>query len=292
LCYVIFAGEKTLKTWCFLAVRCFLVLCAATAVLSAQTASPPQTPSASPAQQFYGIWYNFPLGNPTTDPIRHEFRHNATAGRDEMIVSRLCPGDYRSVTAKAITPVEITEDSVRVLKSVSDSREGEGRSVCRATIEAGVWSYSVSDDDGRITMTNPGGNPDLLVLARQGTETDPMLLTRVYGTWRMITEKGTTSIVARWVFFNGADGKHSNLRQIVSCSRGSDALLSQVDSAITISKDEIAILDSDTHEERDGPLVCRATISPETLHYAISLDGATMTLSKAGQKPMVLTREH
>jgi hypothetical protein len=67
--------------------------------------------------------------------------------------------------------------------------------------------------------------------------------------------------------------------------------LSQVDSAITFTKDEITILDSDTHEERDGTLVCRATISPGTLHYTISLDGATMTLSKTGQTPLVLTRE-
>ena len=261
-------------------------------MLAAQTASAAQTPPPSPAQQFYGVWYNFPLGNPKTDPLRHEFRHNATAGRDEMVVSRLCPGDYRSVTAKAVAPIEITEDSVRVLKSVSDTREGEGRSLCRATIEEGVWSYSVSDDGDRITMTNPGGNPDMLVLARQGTDTDPMLLSRVYGTWRMnVDEEKNASVVIRWVFFNGADGKHSNLRQIMSCSRGSDSLLSQVDSAITITKDEITILDSDTHEERDGSLVCRATISPGTLHYAISLDGATMTLSKAGQRARVLTRE-
>jgi len=265
-----------------------VLISALTVVAAAQdTSSPP-----SPAQQFYGVWYTFPLGNPKTDPIRHEFRHNATAGGDEMVVSRLCPGDYRSVTAKAVSPIQITEDSVRVLKSVSDTREGEGRSLCVASIEAGVWSYSVADDGGRITLTNPGGNPDMLVLARQGTETDPMLLSRLYGSWRMNVEEGKgTSVVVRWVFFNGADGKHSNIRQIMSCSRGNDSLLSQVDSAITITKDEIDVLDSDTHEERDGTLVCRATISPGTLHYTISLDGATMTLSRAGQKPLVLTRE-
>lgn len=249
-----------------------------------------QTPSS--AQQFYGLWYTFPLGNPRTDSIRHEFRHNATTGGDEMIVSRLCPGDYRSVTAKAVTPVEITEDSIRVLKAVSDTREGEGRSICRVSIEAGVWAYSISQDDNRITLTNPGGNPDILVLARQGTETDAALLSRLYGSWFMNLQQGQGSKVdLRFVFFNSADGKHSNVRQIMSCSRNDDSLLSQVDSAITITKDEITVLDSDTHEERDGTLVCKATISPGVLHYEISLDGATMTLSKAGQKPMVLTRE-
>lgn len=272
------------RGWCAIVV-CFLMWAGAVGAEG-------QTPSPHPAEQFYGIWYTFPLGNPKTDPVRHEFRHDATSGNDEMVVSRLCPGDYRSVTAKAVTPVEITEDSVRVLKSVSDTREGEGRSICRASIEAGVWSYTVADDGGRITMTNPGGNPDLLVLARQGTEADPMLLSRLYGTWRMNVEaEKDSSVVVRWVFFNSADAKQSNVRQIMSCSRGNDSLLSQVDSAITFTKDEITILDSDTREERDGTLTCRATISPGTLHYTISLDGATMTLSKPGQKPLVLTRE-
>lgn len=250
----------------------------------------PQTPSY--AQQFYGQWYTFPLGNPRTDMVRHEFRHDVTTGSDEMIVSRLCPGDYRSVTAKAVTPVEITEDSMRVLKSVSDTREGEGRSLCRASIEAGVWGYSLSEDSNRITLTNPGGNPDILVLARQGTETDAALLSRLYGSWFMNLEQGKgTKVDLRFVFFNSADGKHSSVRQIMSCSRGNDSLLSQVDSAITITKDEITVLDSDSHEERDGTLVCKATISPGVLHYSISLDGATMTLTKAGQKALVLTRE-
>ena len=276
------------RHWCLLVG--WVLISALAVVAAAQDTSP--SPAPPPAQQFYGVWYSFPLGNPKTDPVRHEFRHNGTTGSDEMVVSRLCPGDYRSVTAKAVTPIEITEDTVRVLKSVSDTREGEGRSLCLASIEAGVWSYSVSDDSGRITMTNPGGNPDLLVLARQGTDTDPMLLSRLYGRWRLNLDEGKNASVAiRWVFFNSADGKHSNVRQIMSCSRDNESLLSQVDSAITITKDEITILDSDTHEERDGTLVCRATISPGTLHYAISLDGATMTLSKAGQKPLVLTRE-
>jgi hypothetical protein len=62
-------------------------------ICSACLAAAPQpvvAQTATPAQQLYGTWYSFPPGNPNTDSVRHEFRHNASTGNDEMIVTRLC----------------------------------------------------------------------------------------------------------------------------------------------------------------------------------------------------------
>lgn len=243
------------------------------------------------AQPFYGTWYTYPLGNPKTDPIRHEFRHNATTGKDEMIVTRRCQGDYRSVTAKAVAPIEISESNIQVLKSATDTQDAEGHSMCRASVEAGSWSYTISDDGARIIITNPGGNPDILELARQDPATESVLQTRIYGTWLLSTEQGKDSHVdTRFVFFGGADRDKSNVRQIVSCWQGRDSLLSQVDSEIVIAKDQITVLESASHDERLGNFTCTATISAATLHFEISPDGSIMTLSKPGVKPLVLTR--
>ncbi len=259
-------------------------------VLLISAAAAAQTSNYS--QQFYGTWYTYPLGNPNTDPIRHEFRHNAATGKDEMIVTRTCSGDYRSVTAKAVSPIQISEDTVQVLKGASDLREGEGRTSCRASIEAGAWSYSVSEDGTRITLTNPGGNPDILVLARQDAITETMLQNRIYGSWLLPVEEGQGSRVeTRLVFYRGADPNQGSVRQIVSCSKGDDSLLSQVDSTVSVDKEQITVLESASHQESDGAFVCTATISAATLHYSISPDGTIMTLSKSGEKPLVLTRE-
>lgn len=248
--------------------------------------------SSNFSQQFYGTWYTYPLGNPNSDPMRHEFRHNATTGKDEMVVTRICRGDYRSVNAKAVSAIQISEDTIQVLKSASDTREGEGRTVCRATIEAGTWSYSFSEDGSRLTITNPGGNPDMLVLARQDAATESSLQNRVYGSWLLPAQEGKDSRVeTRFVFYRGADPNQGSFRQIVSCSQGDDSLLSQVDSTINIDKDQITVLESASHQESDGPFLCTATITAATLHYSISPDGTIMTLSKPGQKPLVLTRE-
>ena len=244
------------------------------------------------SRPFYGTWYTYPLGNPKTDPIRHEFRHNPTTGKDEMVVTRHCQGNYRSVTARAVATIEISESTIQVLKSASDTQEGEGHSVCLASIEAGVLNYTVSEDGSRITITNPGGNPDILELARQDPATESTLQSRVYGTWRLSPPQSTNGKVdTRFVFYAGADRDKANVRQIVSCWRNPDSLLSQVDSEITISKDEITVLESASHDERLGDFVCTATITAATLHYDISPDGSIMTLSRQGQKPLVLTRE-
>jgi hypothetical protein len=248
--------------------------------------------SPSPAQPFYGTWYTFPLGNPNTDPIRHEFRHNSTAGRDEMVVSRICTGDYRTVIARAVSPVEITENTIRVLKSSSDSQAGEGNSMCRVSIEESLLSYSFSDDGSHVTITNPGGNPDIVELARQDAASEAVLPTSFYGTWLLpIQETKDSRIQVRLVFYNSAESNRGTVRQIASCSKGSDSLLSQVDSPITFGKDEITIMESASHQEQNGPFVCTASLAAGTLHYTLSPNGSIMTLTKAGQKPLVLTRE-
>lgn len=249
--------------------------------------------SSNYSQQFYGTWYTYPVGNPNTDPLRHEFRHNATTGKDELVLTRICPGTYRSVNAKAVSPIQISEDTIQVLKSASDTREGEGKSVCRANIEAGTWGYSFSDDGTRMTITNPGGNPDILLLARQDAATESMLQNRIYGTWVLPPQDGKNSrLETRFVFYRGPDSNQGSVRQIVSCSEGTDSLLSQVDSTINVDKDQITILESASHQEGDGPFLCTAAITAATLHYSISPDGTILTLSsKPGQKPMVLTRE-
>lgn len=273
-----------MKTWYCWLVSLVVLVCIIDGSATAQT--------SNYSQPFYGSWYTYPLGNPNTDPIRHEFRHNATTGKDEMVVTRICPGDYRSVTAKAVSPIQISEDTIEVLKSASDVREGEGRSSCRANIEAGTWSYSFSDDNTQVTLTNPGGNPDMLLLARPDAVTESMLQTRIYGTWLLQAGEGKESrSETRLVFYRGSDPNQSSLRQIVSCSRGNQSLLSQVDSTISVDKEQITVLESASHQESDGPFVCTATISAATLHYSISPDGTIMTLSKSGQKPLVLTRE-
>lgn len=244
------------------------------------------------SQPFYGTWYTYPLGNPSTDPLRHEFRHNATTGKDEILVTRRCQGDYRSVTARAVAPIEISESTIQVLKSATDTQEGEGHSVCRASIDAGTWSYTVSEDGSRITITNPGGNPDMLELARQDPAAESVLQSRIFGTW-LLSSEGTkdSRVDTRLVFYGGADRTKSNVRQIASCWHGHDSLLSQVDADITIAKDQIAVLESASHDERLGNFVCTAAITAAVLHYEISPDGSIMTLTKPGQKPLVLTRE-
>jgi anti-sigma regulatory factor (Ser/Thr protein kinase) len=54
-----------------------------------------------------------------------------------------------------------------VLKGGSDAQAGEGDLVCRVSVGQIVMSYTLSEDGTRITITNPGGNPDILELARQ-----------------------------------------------------------------------------------------------------------------------------
>jgi len=273
------------KRWVFLVVWALAPGWLITAPASAQT--------ASFASQFYGVWYPYPLGNPNTGSIRYEFHHNAATGKDEMTVSRTCPGEYRSPVAKVVAPIEITENTIRVLKSGSDAQAGEGNSVCRISVGADLMSYTISESGTRITITNPGGNPDILELAHQDAVNGSLLPTNFYGSWLLppVDEKDTRTQI-RLVFYNNADSNKGNVRQVVSCSKGNRSLIAEAESAIAVGKDEITILDSASHEEREGSFTCKAALAAGTLHYVLSPNSAIMTLSKPGDKPLVLTREH
>jgi hypothetical protein len=276
--------EEDVKRWVSLVVLALVVSWLAAAA-SAQT--------ASFAAQFYGLWYPSPLGNPNTGSVRYEFHHNAATGKDEMTVTRTCPGEYRTATAKVVSPVEISENNIHVLKAGSDSQTGEGDSVCKLSVGADLMGYSISGDGAHITITNPGGNPDILELVRQDVVNGAVLPTNFYGSWLLPAfDDKDTRVQIRLVFYNNSDSNSSNVRQVISCSRGHNSLISQVDSAITVGKDQITIQDSAAHEERDGSFSCKATLAAGTLHYALSPNGSIMTLSKPGEKPLVLTREH
>lgn len=274
-----------MKRWVFLVVSALAPGWLITASASAQT--------APFANQFYGVWYPYPLGNPSTGSIRYEFHHNAATGKDEMTVTRTCPGEYRSPVAKVVAPIEIAENTLKVLKGGSDAQAGEGDLVCRISVTAAVMSYTISEDGTRVTLTNPGGNPDILDLARQDAVNGSLLPTNFYGSWLLPPfDEKDARIQIRFVFYNSADTNKSNVRQVMSCSKGKNSLIAEADSAITVGKDEITILDSASHEERDGSFICKAALSAATLHYVLSPSGEIMTLSKPGDKPLVLTREH
>jgi hypothetical protein len=249
--------------------------------------------TASFASQFYGTWYPYPLGNPNTGSIRYEFHHNAATGKDEMTVTRTCPGEYRSPVAKVTSPVEITENSIHVLKAASDAQAGEGDSMCRVSVGADVMGYTMAESGTRVTITNPGGNPDILDLARQDVVSGAVLPANFYGSWLLPPfDDKDTRIQIRLVFYNSADSNTGSVRQVISCTKGNNSLIAEADAAITVSKDQITILDAAAHEERDGSFTCKATLAAGTMHYVLSPNGEIMTLSKPGDKPLVLMREH
>ncbi len=273
-----------MKKWVFLVVWALASSWLLTASASAQT--------ASFASQFYGIWYPYPLGNPNTSSIRYEFHHNAATGKDEMTVARTCPGEYRTTTAKVISPVEISETTIHVMKGGSDAQTGEGNSVCRVSVGADMMNYTVSENGARITITDPGGNPDILDLARQDVVSGAVLPPNLYGSWLLPAfDEKDTRIQIRLVFYNNVDSNKSYVRQVISCSKGNNSLIAEADSATTVSNDEITIMDSASHEERDGSFTCKATLAAGTMHYVLSPNGAIMTLTKPGDKPLILTRE-
>ena len=255
--------------------------------------SPPSTESTSQTSDFiYGTWYSYPSGNPETDSIRHEFRHNQSTDKDEMIVTRLCPGDYRAVIARAVSPVEVTQSTIRVLKRATDTEKGEVNSECKASVEPGLWSYTISDDHNRLTITNPGGTPDIMELARQDSAASAVLPSNVFGTWVLPTQMDRdTNVQMRLVFYANDDPSRGKVREIATCMKGNDTLVSQVEADIRVSEDLITILNSASHVQKDGPFTCEVTITSGTLHYSISSNGTTMTLTAATGPPMTLTRQ-
>ncbi len=248
-------------------------------------------PAESPAQYLYGTWYSYPPGNPQTDPIRHEFRHNRTTDKDEIVVTRLCPGDYRAAIAKATSPVEITASTIRVLKHAASTEKGEMGSECKSSLDPGLWSYTISDDHDRLTITNPGGTPDIIELARQDTGV-AQLPSTLYGTWLFPSKnEGDVSKELRLVFYNDADSVEGKVREIAICRKGNSALTSQVDAKIRVSADLLTILNSASHTEKKGPFTCEVTITSGTIHYSVSPSGSNLKLRGETGASMMLTRD-
>ncbi|HZP22557.1 MAG TPA: hypothetical protein VFB04_03860 [Terriglobales bacterium] len=247
--------------------------------------------NASFAQKLYGRWYTYPLGNPNTDPVRHEFRHNSENGSDEMIVTRVCPGDPGQKVARAVSPIEVSEDTIRVLKNASDNVPGRGTAVCQAGITAGSLAYSFSEDGQHLILTDPGGNPDILELAPEATAQDKLVPKRLYGTWILPPADGKEfRMLVRLVFYTTAD-RQDRVRKIAVCSKGTDSLVAHVDSEIALEKDRITVPESATHQEQQGTFTCTASIAAGAYRYEVAPSGMTMTLSAAGSKPLTLTRD-
>jgi hypothetical protein len=264
----------------------FLSCCVALLLLSisswAQTATAPK---------IYGTWHTYPLGNPSTDPVRHEFRHNSATNSDEMIVTRACAAENRVVVAKAVSPIEITQDTIKVLKTVSDTEPIQGTSSCQADIHAGTLGYSFSDDGEHLILTDPGGNPDILELTPDTNTGEEQVPQRLYGTWLLPPVNGKEMRVqVRWVFYTTAEHQ-DRVRQIAVCSKGNDSLVTQVDSDINVAGDKIRILQSGSRQQQAGDFICKASLVATTWRYSISSTGLFLTLYTEGAKPLTLTRE-
>ena len=247
--------------------------------------------NASWSQKLYGNWYTYPLGNPNTDPVRHEFRHNPANGNDELVVTRACTDQSRVVTAKAVSPIEVSADTIRILKSASDAQPLQGTAVCVASLATGVLGYSFSEDGERLILTDPGGNPDYLELARVTKASETAVPQRLYGTWLLPPVDGTEMRVQiRWVFYTTAE-RQDKVRQIAVCSKGNDNLVSHVDSEVGLSQDEIKVMQSASNAEHEGDFVCQASLIAGSWRYTLSPSGLKLTLYAAGAKAMTLTRE-
>jgi hypothetical protein len=254
--------------------------------------TPSPVPAPTDSQSVYGTWYSYPPGNPETDSIRHEFRHNRATNKDELIVTRMCRGDYRAVIARAVSPIEITDSTIRVLKNASATEKGELNSVCTISIQPGLWSYTLSPEKNRMTITNPGGKPDIMELARQDATSSNDLPVTLYGTWSMpVRWDRDTNVLIKLVFYGSADPAKGTVRQIATCMKGNDTLTSQVESEISVSERTITILKSTSHTQKDGPFNCRVNITAGTIRYSLSPTGTTMTLTSPGGEPLRLTRE-
>ena len=246
---------------------------------------------ASFSQSLYGNWHTYPLGNPFTDPVRHEFRHNSSTGGDEMVVTRTCAEGTHITVARAVSPVEIKEDTILVLRSSSDSEPLQGAAVCQVNITAAMMSYSFSEDGEHLILTDPGGNPDYLELTRETKAEDTSVPQRLYGTWLLPPIDGKEmQVKVRWVFYTTAE-RQDRVRQIAICSKGNDSLVSHVDSDISVTKDQIKVLQSASNQQQEGSFICKASILATTWRYAMSSSGLTLTLYAEGAKALTLTRE-
>jgi len=269
----------------------FPLLFACACLLLLPLASHGQTGTGTSSQKLYGTWYPYHLGNPYTDGLRYEFRYNAATATDEMTVSRVCPGDNRAVIAKASSSIEISENTIHVLKAASDSEPAQGNSVCQISVQPAALNYSLSEDGGGLTITNPGGSPDIVELTRQNPDSGPTSPQALYGTW--VSPPLNTKemqVQTRFVFYSTVEHQ-DKLRQISICTKGNDTVVSHVDSNVTIDKDRITILENVSHEQPARNFICTASIAAATWHYSLAPGGVAMDVSIGNSKPVKLTRE-
>jgi hypothetical protein len=72
----------------------------------------------------------------------------------------------------------------------------------------------------------------------------PVLPANFYGSWLLPPfDEKDARIQIRLVFYNNADSNKSSVRQVISCSKGNNSLIAEAESAITVGKDQITILD-------------------------------------------------
>ncbi len=253
--------------------------------------APAWAQNASSSQKLYGKWHTYPLGNPNTDPVRHEFRHNSTTGSDELVVTRACIAGTHTVVAKAVSPIQVSEDSIQILKDASDSQPLQGTAVCQVNITASIMGYSFSEDGEHLLLMNPGGNPDIVDLEPDTNMADDAVSKRLYGTWLLPAVNGKEMRVQmRWVFYGTAERK-DRVRQIAVCTKGNDSLVSHVDSDVSFTKDQFKVLQSASHEQVAGDFLCKASLVAGTWSYTLAPTGLTLTLHAEGAKPVTLTRE-
>ncbi len=244
------------------------------------------------SQRLYGKWHTYPLGSATTDPVRHEFRHNSATGSDELVVMRACIAGTHTVVAKAVSPIQVTEDSIQILKDASDSQSLQGTALCQVSITASIMGYSFSEDGEHLLLTNPGGNPDFLDLQLDTNAVDNTASKRLYGTWVLPPVNGKEMRVQmRWVFYGTAERK-DRVRQIAVCTKGNESLVSHVDSDVALTKDQIKVLQAASHEQVEGDFLCKASLAVGAWSYTLAPSGLTLTLHAEGAKPVTLTREN
>jgi len=247
--------------------------------------------TATASQKLYGTWYPYHLGNPYTDGLRYEFRNNAATASDEMTVSRACPGDGRAVIAKVSSPVEITEDAIHVLKAASDTEPAQGNNVCQISVQIATLSYSLSEDGTRITITNPGGSPDIIELTRENPDSGPTSSQPLYGTWMSPTlNTKEIQVQTRFVFYSTVEHQ-DKLRQISICTKGTDTVVSNVDANVTIDKDRITILQTVSHQQPARTFICTSSLAAGTWRYTLAPGAVAMNVSIDGSKPIKLTRQ-
>jgi len=137
------------------------------------------------------------------------------------------------------TPIEVSENTIKIFAERRWLGERDRRFDCQASIDSAVWGYVISSNGDRISITNPGGVPSTFQLARQDVADDATLPVSVYGIWLLpVHQEHGNTVQIKLIFYESASPGRGNLRQISTCSKANDSVLSQVDSTFKINKDK------------------------------------------------------